>query len=90
MCIALQPKRKLGFVTGTCKKESFKEALHEDWEICNAIVFSWIMNTASKDLFSGTAYASNAHLVWKDLHERFDKVNRVRIFMLHRQIATIF
>ncbi|XP_009628797.1 uncharacterized protein [Nicotiana tomentosiformis] len=80
MRIALQPKRKLGFVTGTCK-ESFKEALHEDWEICNAIVLSWIMNTVSKNLFSGIAYASNAHMVWKDLRERFDKRQRLLQFL---------
>lgn len=34
-------------------------------------------------------YASNAHLDWKDLQERFDKVNRIRIYELHRAIVTI-
>ncbi|XP_070011186.1 uncharacterized protein [Nicotiana sylvestris] len=37
MQIALQAKRELGFVTGTCTKDQFKAKLHEDWEICNAI-----------------------------------------------------
>ncbi|XP_075076786.1 uncharacterized protein LOC142163402 [Nicotiana tabacum] len=32
---------------------------------------------------------SRTHLVWKYLQERFDKVNRVRIFQLHREISTI-
>ncbi|XP_075103486.1 uncharacterized protein LOC142178062 [Nicotiana tabacum] len=89
MRIALQAKRKLGFVLGTCKKDSFKSELHEDWETCNAIVLSWIMNTVSLDLLSSIVYASNAHLVWEDLSKRFDKVNRVRSFQLHREIATI-
>ncbi|XP_070005427.1 uncharacterized protein [Nicotiana sylvestris] len=89
MRIALQAKRKLGFVLGTCKKSSFEPALHEDWETCNANVLSWIMNTVSPELLSGIVYASNTHLVWEDLKERFDKVNRVRIFQLHREIATI-
>ncbi|XP_070010092.1 uncharacterized protein [Nicotiana sylvestris] len=39
--------------------------------------------------FGGIVYASDAHLVWEDLRERFDKVNRVRIFQLHREIATL-
>ncbi|XP_075086314.1 uncharacterized protein LOC142169026 [Nicotiana tabacum] len=47
------------------------------------------MNTVSPDLLSGIVYASNAHLVWEYLREKFDKVNRVRIFQLHRKIATI-
>ncbi|XP_015068835.1 uncharacterized protein LOC107013437 [Solanum pennellii] len=37
----------------------------------------------------GVVYASDASLVWEDLKERFDKVNRVRIYQLHRDIATL-
>nr|XP_016500521.1 PREDICTED: uncharacterized protein LOC107818954 [Nicotiana tabacum] len=42
-----------------------------------------------KRKLGGIAYASNAHLVWEDLRERFDKVNPIRIFQLHRAIATL-
>lgn len=38
MHIELQAKRKLGFVTGTCRKELFDDEFHEYWETCNAIV----------------------------------------------------
>ncbi|XP_075103806.1 uncharacterized protein LOC142178366 [Nicotiana tabacum] len=89
MKIALQAKRKLGFVDGKHTKASFPAALHEDWETCNAIVLSWIMNTVSPDLLSRIVYASNARAVWEDLRERFDKLNRMRIYQLHREIATI-
>ncbi|XP_070049461.1 uncharacterized protein [Nicotiana tomentosiformis] len=47
------------------------------------------MNTVSTELLSGIAYTSNAHLVWEDLTERFDKIHRMRIFQLHRAIATL-
>ncbi|XP_055824445.1 uncharacterized protein LOC129892967 [Solanum dulcamara] len=89
MRISLLAKKKLGFVTGTCTKESFDESLHEQWETVNAIVLSWIMNTVSERLLSGIMYASNAHLVWEDLKESFDKVNRVRIFQVHTTIANV-
>lgn len=89
MCIALQAKRKLGFVLGTCTKESYDTELHEQWDICNAIVLSWIINTVLEDLLRGIVYASDSHTVWKDMKERFDKVNRMRIFQVHRQIATL-
>uniref|UniRef100_A0A1U7VQ78 Uncharacterized protein LOC104220815 n=1 Tax=Nicotiana sylvestris TaxID=4096 RepID=A0A1U7VQ78_NICSY len=69
----LKAKRKLGFITGTCIKTSFEADLHEECEICNAIVHSWIMNSVSKDLLSGIIYASDAHAAWEDLKERFDK-----------------
>ena len=61
MTIALQAKRKLGFVTGACK---IREEHHENWETCNALVLSWIMNTVTPSLLSGIVYASNAFLVW--------------------------
>nr|XP_016478542.1 PREDICTED: uncharacterized protein LOC107799917 [Nicotiana tabacum] len=89
MKIALQAKWKLGFVDGKHTKAKFSEALHEDWETCNAIVLSWIMNTVSPNLLSGIVYASNAQAVWEDLREKFDKMNRMRIYQLHRKIATI-
>ncbi|XP_070046433.1 uncharacterized protein [Nicotiana tomentosiformis] len=89
MQIALQTKRKLEFVTGTCKKNIFKKELHEEWEICNAIILSWIMITVSMNLVSGIVYASDTHLVWEDLKERFDKVSQVRIFELHKKIVSI-
>ncbi|XP_075112915.1 uncharacterized protein LOC142182614 [Nicotiana tabacum] len=89
MRLALKAKRKLRFVTGACVKEAFEKNLHEEWETCNAIVHSWIMNSASTDLLSGIIYASDAHAVWEDLQERFDKVNRVRVFQLHRSISRL-
>lgn len=89
MKITLLGKRKLGFVTGDCKKESCEDDLHEQWETCNAIVLSWLMNTISTELLNGIEYASNAHLVWEDLKERFDKINRIRNFQLHRAILTL-
>ncbi|XP_070017513.1 uncharacterized protein [Nicotiana sylvestris] len=87
--IALLGKRKLGFVTDTCIKESFTAELNEQWETFNVIVLSWLMNTISTELLSGIAYASNAHFVREDLRERFDKMNRMRIFQLHRATANL-
>ena len=50
---------------------------------------TWIMNTVSKELVNGIVYADDAHAVWVDLQERFNKVNGSRIYNLHREIATI-
>ncbi|GAV62432.1 UBN2_3 domain-containing protein, partial [Cephalotus follicularis] len=53
------------------------------------IVLSWIMNTDSKELFNGIVYSTNAQSVWKDLKERFDKVNGSRIFSIHGEIGSL-
>ncbi|XP_019242406.1 PREDICTED: uncharacterized protein LOC109222512, partial [Nicotiana attenuata] len=47
------------------------------------------MNNVAPELLGGVVYASDAYQVWEDLRERFNKVNRVRIFQLHREIATL-
>ncbi|XP_070025991.1 uncharacterized protein LOC142182065 [Nicotiana tabacum] len=89
MRIALLGKKKLGFVTGTCKKDAYEGELLGQWKTYNAIVLSWIMNNVAPELLDRIVYASDAHLIWEDLRERFNKVNRVRIFQLHREIATL-
>ncbi|XP_070005085.1 uncharacterized protein [Nicotiana sylvestris] len=89
MKIALRDKRKLGFIKGTCTKDQFTDDLGEDWKRVNAIVLTWIMNTVSPELVNGIVYASNAHEVWTDLQDRFDKINGLRIYNLHREIATV-
>ncbi|XP_070015117.1 uncharacterized protein LOC142174490 [Nicotiana tabacum] len=89
MKIALRAKRKLGFIDGTCTKDQFTADLGEDWERVNATVLTWIMNTISPELVNVIVYASNAHEVWTDLQDRFDKINGSRIYNLQREIATI-
>lgn len=47
------------------------------------------MNTVGEELLRGIVYAISAHKVWVDLKEHFDKVNRVKIYQLHREIITL-
>ncbi|XP_070040505.1 uncharacterized protein [Nicotiana tomentosiformis] len=89
MRIAILGRNKLGFINGSCKRENYGPNLVDLWGRCNAIVFSWIMNCVSPELLSGIVYSSNAYVVWKDLKERFDKVDGSRIFQLHKEIATV-
>ncbi|KAK8340823.1 hypothetical protein V6Z11_A08G125500 [Gossypium hirsutum] len=69
MKIALLAKNKLGFVDDTCSKDSLPEEMGYQWERCNAIVLSWILNTVSKELLAGIVFASSAAAVWNNLCE---------------------
>ncbi|KAK9035055.1 hypothetical protein V6N11_077106 [Hibiscus sabdariffa] len=89
MRIALLAKNKLGFVDGACRKESYLAVLRPQWERCNAVVLSWILNSVNQDLSAGIVFATSAVAVWKDLKERFDKVDGSRIYFLHRSIAAM-
>ncbi|XP_016476081.1 uncharacterized protein LOC107797686 [Nicotiana tabacum] len=88
MRIGLLGKSKLGFVNGRYPKSKFELEFHEQWEKVNVVVLSW-MNVVCPGLLSSVVYTSNAHKVWEDLKDRFDKVNRSRVLYLHRDIHTL-
>ncbi|XP_073042442.1 uncharacterized protein [Primulina eburnea] len=87
MLIALRAKNKLAFIDGTCQRPAAGSLTFNQWERCNALVLSWIMNTVSKEIFGGIVYSTDASAVWNDLKEQFDKVNGSRIFAIHREIG---
>ena len=41
----------------------------QDWDRCNTMVISWIVNNVSKELVSGILLCSNVSVVWRDLKE---------------------
>ncbi|XP_070038561.1 uncharacterized protein [Nicotiana tomentosiformis] len=90
MRIALRGRNKLGIVEGKWKKEKFRDNLWEQWERCNAIVLSWLMNVVAPQLIGGVVFGSSAHAVWEDLRERFSKVDGSRSYNLHKEIATLY
>lgn len=47
------------------------------------------MSSVSAELLSGIVYAIGEFEVWEDLKERFDKVNRMRLYQLHNEINTL-
>ena len=89
MKISLKGKQKLGFVEGTCRKEDQEDYLQDQWERCNAVVLSWILNSLSKDLANGMVYFQDSYLLWEELRERFDKISGSRLFSLHREITLL-
>lgn len=56
-------KNKIGFITGTCTKESVGSLNELRCERCNPIIKNWIMNSVSKELVSGVIYATSAFAV---------------------------
>ncbi|GKD63471.1 putative LTR copia-type gag-polypeptide [Tanacetum coccineum] len=69
MKLALQARNKYSFVDGTCLRESYitSDVLTTQWDSCNAIVLTWIMNYVSQDVYMGRVYYENVASVWKEL-----------------------
>ncbi|GJY45406.1 putative RNA-directed DNA polymerase [Tanacetum coccineum] len=45
MKFALRNKSKLGFIDGTCKRKSDDPVLANQWDLCNFMVVTWILNS---------------------------------------------
>lgn len=89
MRVSLLAKKKISFIDGRCCKEQYKGDLEHEWEMCNAFVLSWITNSVSMELVNELMFSSNAHNVWMDLKQRFDKRDMTRIYQIHREISTV-
>lgn len=87
--LALLGRNKIRLIDGSARKEVFGEELWGQWERVNVVVLSWLMNSVSKSLLNGIAFASSALNVWVDLKERFDRVDGSRTYSLHKDIASL-
>ncbi|GKA12985.1 hypothetical protein Tco_0692531, partial [Tanacetum coccineum] len=89
MTFALRNHIKIGFIDGTCEKDNTNRALSNQWDMCNSIVFTWILNSLSSDLYVGATYAKSAYELWNDLKDTYDKVDGSAIFNLHKSINSL-
>ncbi|GKC13546.1 ribonuclease H-like domain-containing protein [Tanacetum coccineum] len=60
MTFALRNYNKLGFIDGSCKKDSINHGLANQWDMCNSVVVTWILNSLSPVLFAGAIYTKTA------------------------------
>ncbi|XP_059433814.1 uncharacterized protein LOC132166964 isoform X2 [Corylus avellana] len=86
--MALRAKNKLGFVDGTLIKPDSPTDLPQ-WERCNDLVCSWILNSVSSEIRSSILYAETAREIWSDLSERFSQSNAPQIYQLKQSISSL-
>ncbi|GKC31215.1 putative RNA-directed DNA polymerase, partial [Tanacetum coccineum] len=89
MTFTLRNHNKLDFIDGSCKKDSINHGLANQWDMCNSVVVTWILNSLSPVLFAGTIYTKIASEIWNDLKETYDKVDGSVVFNLHKNINSL-
>ncbi|XP_076917016.1 uncharacterized protein LOC143576925 [Bidens hawaiensis] len=89
MLLALQVKNKIGFIDKSCKRSTNNEILAKQWDMCNSVVFSWILNSVSDELYLGQVFSIFAFDVWEELKERYDKVDGSAMFSLYQKINSV-
>ena len=67
MILALTAKKKIGFVNGKVIKPDLDSPLYEDWESCNTMVLSWMINSMHVDVSSSIMYCETTRKMWIEL-----------------------
>ncbi|KAL0301552.1 UNVERIFIED_CONTAM: hypothetical protein Sradi_6432000 [Sesamum radiatum] len=87
--VALTAKMKLSFIDGTYLKPIGNTEECKQWIRTDSMVFSWIMNSISKDIAKAFSYAKSARNLWLQLEARFGQANGPMIYNLQQEIASI-
>ncbi|XP_073278715.1 uncharacterized protein [Primulina huaijiensis] len=83
--MVLRAKNKLIFVDDSLPVPSEKDDI-SNWERCNDLVSSWILNSVSSNIRPSILYADTATQIWIDLKERFSQSNAPKIYQLKQSI----
>ena len=86
--MALHAKNKLGFVDGTLIKPTSSNDLSQ-WERCNDLICSWILNSVTGEIRSSILYAETTKEIWLDLSEQFSQSNAPQIYQLMQSISSL-
>nr|GEW18547.1 putative ribonuclease H-like domain-containing protein [Tanacetum cinerariifolium] len=73
----------------TCKKDDSDAALANQCDMCNFVMFTWVLNSLSPNLYAGAIYAKSAYELYADLKETYDKVDGSAIFNVHMNINSL-
>nr|GEV08886.1 putative Gag-polypeptide of LTR copia-type [Tanacetum cinerariifolium] len=75
MKLSLQARNKFAFVNGNYVKSAYStsKVLSAQWDRCNVMVLTWIINSMSIDVYMGLVYSIDAVTVWKDLESTYNK-----------------
>ncbi|KAJ0841479.1 putative RNA-directed DNA polymerase [Helianthus annuus] len=89
MKLALEAKNKFGFVNGKCERSTEDQILASQWDRCNSVVLTWLLNSVSEELFLGQVFSTLASEVWEDLKETYDKIDGSVVYDLYKKINCI-
>ncbi|KAJ0470754.1 putative RNA-directed DNA polymerase [Helianthus annuus] len=89
MKLALEAKNKYGFIDGKCVKSENDSVLASQWDRCNSVVLTWLLNSISEELFLGQVFSKLASEVWNDLKESFYRVDGSIVYDLYKKINSV-
>ena len=90
MILALTAKKKkVGFINGRIPMPDPESPLYKDWQSCNTMVLSWLINSMHVDVSSNIIYCETARDMWLELKNMFSQGNGPKIYNLQKEISHI-
>ncbi|XP_049410341.1 uncharacterized protein LOC125873447 [Solanum stenotomum] len=83
---ALSVKNKLGFIDESCVKSNANSSQLRQWQRCDDMVTSWILNSLSKEISDSVEYVNNSVKLWKELEDRYDQTNGAKLYQMQKEI----
>ena len=87
--VALLAKQKLSLIDGSYKKPDAGSPLLSDWQRCNAMVISWLLNSLHKNVRDSVLFNDTASAIWTKLNERYGQTNKTRLFQAQKAVSCI-
>ena len=87
MILALTAKKKIGFVNGKIPMPEVDSPFYEDWQSCNTMTLSWLINSMHVDASSSIKYCETTREMWLELKNLFSQGNGPKIYSLQREIS---
>ncbi|XP_075074682.1 uncharacterized protein LOC107767956 [Nicotiana tabacum] len=90
MIVSLSTRNKIGFINGSCSKLVVDSPQYRQWDRCNNMVISWLVNSLSPDIAESVQYSETAESIWKQLNYRYGTINGTKVFEIKRELASIY
>lgn len=85
--MALSVKNMVGFIDGSIIKPEPASPDYSLWLRSNNLVCSWIVNSVLKNIATSVMFLDSATEVWRELAERFQQMNKPKMFQLKKRLS---
>ncbi|XP_070021577.1 uncharacterized protein [Nicotiana sylvestris] len=83
---ALSVKNKLEFINGEFRKPSPDSPQFRQWEMCDDMVISWILNSLAKEISDSVEYVNDSVELWRELKDQYDQTNEEKLYQIQKEI----
>ncbi|XP_009611808.1 uncharacterized protein [Nicotiana tomentosiformis] len=71
---------------GECRRPNPNSPQFRQWERCDDMVTSWILNSLAKEIYDSVEYVNDSVELSRELEDRYDQTNGETLYQIHKEI----